>query len=71
VRQLKSRPPAVSGIFYPSNPFELRKSVEQSFLDRKFGPGTITPSYERRRIYGLVSPHAGYAYSGSVAANGF
>jgi AmmeMemoRadiSam system protein B len=71
VRHLKSRPPAVSGIFYPSNSFELRKSVEQSFLDRKFGPGTTTTSYERRRIYGLVSPHAGYAYSGSVAANGF
>jgi AmmeMemoRadiSam system protein B len=71
VRQLKSRPPAVSGIFYPSNPSELRKSVEQSFLDRKFGPGTISTSYVNRRIYGLVSPHAGYAYSGSVAANGF
>lgn len=71
MRQLKSRPPAVSGIFYPSNPFELRKSVEQSFLDRKFGPGTVTPSYEHRRIYGLVSPHAGFTYSGSVAANGF
>ncbi|MGB7678349.1 MAG: MEMO1 family protein [Nitrososphaeraceae archaeon] len=71
MRQLKSRPPAVSGIFYPSNPSELRKSVEQSFLDRKFGPGTISTSYVNRRIYGLVSPHAGYAYSGSVAANGF
>jgi MEMO1 family protein len=71
VRDLRSRPPAVSGIFYPSNPVELRKSVEQSFLDRNFGPGTITPSSERRRIYGMVSPHAGYTYSGSVAANGY
>ena len=71
MKQLKSRLPAVSGIFYPSNPFELRKTVEQSFLDRKFGPGTITASYQGRRIFGLVSPHAGYAYSGSVAANGF
>ena len=71
MKQLKSRLPAVSGIFYPSNPFELRKTIEQSFLDRKFGPGTITTSYQGRRIFGLVSPHAGYAYSGSVAANGF
>ena len=71
MKQLKSRLPAVSGIFYPSNPFELRKTIEHSFLDRKFGPGTITTSYQRRRIFGLVSPHAGYAYSGSVAANGF
>ena len=71
MKQSKSRLPAVSGIFYPSNPFELRKTIEQSFLDRKFGPGTITTSYQGRRIFGLVSPHAGYAYSGSVAANGF
>lgn len=71
MKQLKSRLPAVSGIFYPSNPFELRKTIEQSFLDKKFGPGTITTSYQHRRIFGLVSPHAGYAYSGSVAANGF
>ena len=71
MKQLKSRLPAVSGIFYPSNPFELRKTIEQSFLDRKFGPGTITTADQRRRIFGLVSPHAGYAYSGSVAANGF
>jgi len=25
----------------------------------------------RRRIYGIVSPHAGYIYSGAVAANGY
>ena len=71
MKQLKSRLPAVSGIFYPSNPFELRKTIEQSFLDKKFGPGTIATSHQHRRIFGLVSPHAGYAYSGSVAANGF
>lgn len=70
-RELKSRPPAVSGIFYPSNPFELRKSLEQSFLDRNFGPGRIPPSLDHKRIYGIISPHAGYTYSGSVAANGY
>jgi AmmeMemoRadiSam system protein B len=71
VRGLKSRPPAVSGIFYPSDPFELRKAIEQSFLNRNFGPGTIAPAHKRSKIYGIVSPHAGYAYSGSVAANGY
>jgi MEMO1 family protein len=71
VRELKSRAPAVSGIFYPSDSFELRKSIEQSFLDRNFGPGTITPTHKHSKIYGIVSPHAGYAYSGSVAANGY
>ena len=70
-KELKSRPPAVSGIFYPSNPFELQKSLEQSFLDMNFGPGRMPPSLDRKEIYGIISPHAGYAYSGSVAANGY
>jgi MEMO1 family protein len=70
-KELKSRPPAVSGIFYPSNPFELQKSLEQSFLDMNFGPGRMPPSLDRKKIYGIISPHAGYAYSGSVSANGY
>jgi len=69
--EIKSRPPAVSGIFYPSNPFELQKSLEQSFLDMNFGPGRMPPSLDRKKIYGIISPHAGYTYSGSVAANGY
>ena len=63
--------PAVSGIFYPSEPVELQQLIEQSFKDSKFGPGKIPPSEFKRRIYGIVSPHAGYIYSGAVAANGF
>ncbi|MFL6323687.1 MAG: MEMO1 family protein [Nitrososphaeraceae archaeon] len=66
-----SRLPAVSGIFYPSEPLELQRLIEQSFRDQKFGPGKIPPSEFKRRIYGIVSPHAGYVYSGAVAANGF
>jgi AmmeMemoRadiSam system protein B len=65
------RLPAVSGIFYPSEPLELQRLIEQSFRDQKFGPGRIPPSESKRRIYGIVSPHAGYVYSGAVAANGF
>ena len=61
----------MSGIFYPSNPFELQKSLEQSFLDMNFGPGRMPPSLDRKKIYGIISPHAGYSYSGSVAANGY
>jgi len=65
------RLPAVSGIFYPSEPVELQQLIEQSFKDPKFGPGKIPPSEFKRRIYGIISPHAGYIYSGAVAANGF
>ena len=67
------RAPAVAGIFYPSDARELYLLIELSFKEQRFGPGHLPPSEEfnRRRIYGIVSPHAGYVYSGAVAANGY
>jgi AmmeMemoRadiSam system protein B len=67
------RAPAVAGLFYPSGADELNQLIELSFKERRFGPGDLPPSRElrRRRIYGIVSPHAGYIYSGAVAANGY
>jgi MEMO1 family protein len=65
------RLPVVSGIFYPNNPVELKQLIDQSFRDQIFGPNKMPPSKSKRRIYGIVSPHAGYVYSGAVAANGF
>lgn len=65
------RLPVVSGIFYPNNPVELKQLIDQSFRDQNFGPNKMPPSKSKRRIYGIVSPHAGYVYSGAVAANGF
>lgn len=58
-----TRRPAVAGVFYPSDPRELARTVDE-LLD---GAG-------RRRAPGLralVAPHAGYAYSGRVAASAF
>jgi AmmeMemoRadiSam system protein B len=74
---LIKRVPAVAGMFYPDNATELRALIEQSFLNQRFGPGRIatsttsTSKQDRKKIYGIVSPHAGYIYSGAVAANGF
>jgi AmmeMemoRadiSam system protein B len=67
------RAPAVAGVFYPSAADELNQLIELSFKERRFGPGDLPPPKEltRRRIYGIVSPHAGYIYSGAVAANGY
>jgi MEMO1 family protein len=65
------RTSVVAGIFYPREPLELKQLIEQSFRDRNFGPGRMPPSDSKRRIYGIVSPHAGYVYSGAVAANGY
>jgi MEMO1 family protein len=67
------RAPAVAGVFYPSDAGELYQLIELSFKEQRFGPAHLPPSEEfsRRRIYGIVSPHAGYVYSGAVAANGY
>ena len=65
------REPAVSGIFYPKNRNELNENLESLFNDVNFGPGELPPSSNNEQIYGIVSPHAGYMYSGSVAANGY
>ncbi|HUV05768.1 MAG TPA: AmmeMemoRadiSam system protein B [Armatimonadota bacterium] len=63
------REPAVAGMFYPAGAAELKQEVESCFLGTG-GPGGL-PSVNPeglRKIVGLVSPHAGFIYSGSVAA---
>jgi AmmeMemoRadiSam system protein B/AmmeMemoRadiSam system protein A len=57
------RPAAVAGQFYPADPIQLRGAV-QSFLDQAVSP-------RGRRPVALVLPHAGYLYSGQIAADGF
>ncbi len=59
-----TRPPYVAGAFYPSRPGELQKVVD-SFLAR-----VKLPPLEGK-VMGIQVPHAGYVYSGSVAAYGF
>ncbi|HAW60055.1 MAG TPA: AmmeMemoRadiSam system protein B [Actinobacteria bacterium] len=69
---MKVREPAVAGSFYSGSPRRLREQIRECFLGH-LGPGAlpeITPEGEGR-IIGLVSPHAGYMYSGPVATHGF
>jgi len=67
---LKVRRPAQAGSFYPSERPALVSQLEKCFL-HKLGPGILPKLQERgeRRIISAVSPHAGYMYSGPVAAN--
>lgn len=68
---LYRRQPSVSGIFYSSERERLVVELKECFMNKRFGPGRLPPADQDRKIYGIVSPHAGYVYSGSVAANGF
>ncbi len=58
------RPAAVAGMFYPDSPDELRQMVCRLL---KVARGVKVPG----QVRGLVSPHAGYIYSGIVAAAGY
>jgi hypothetical protein len=59
-REPKVRQAAVAGLFYPSHAEELAKTVDQFLAEVK------APAVENLRA--LVCPHAGYPYSGMVAA---
>ncbi len=63
---MKVRRPAVAGSFYPGDAESLsgmiRSYISSAQNDPKNVPGDIV---------GIISPHAGYVYSGPVAAYGF
>jgi len=63
---------AWAGRFYAGDAESLREQLEGCFEHRN-GPGRLPEVNEDgpRRIIGIVSPHAGYMYSGMVAAHGF
>jgi AmmeMemoRadiSam system protein B len=60
----KIRAAAVSGSFYPADPAELKIMIE-GFLSKAQIDETIT----NPRM--IIVPHAGYQYSGAVAAKAF
>ncbi len=64
------RLPAVSGMFYESGASALKAQIEWAFK-HPIGPGQLPQiSKERKGVSkAFVSPHAGYMYSGPIAAH--
>jgi len=58
--QMRKREAVVAGVFYPSDPAELRGQIE-GFLAEAGKTDGPTPK-------AIIVPHAGYIYSGAVAA---
>jgi hypothetical protein len=56
------RPPAVAGMFYPADPRVLRSSIDSMLSAVRLQP---------LRPKALIVPHAGYVYSGPVAASAY
>ena len=60
---LRVRPAAVAGTFYPADPAGLRESLASAFADARSDDGPPPKA--------LIAPHAGYVYSGPVAASAY
>ncbi|MCO5762091.1 MAG: AmmeMemoRadiSam system protein B, partial [Chromatiaceae bacterium] len=56
------RPPAVADMFYPGNPARLNRMLAQMLDD-------VTPQELRPKA--IIAPHAGYIYSGPIAASAY
>lgn len=57
-----NRQPAVAGTFYPANPQQLENMLEQ-FLIEAEAPAKVPKV--------IIVPHAGYVYSGPIAATAY
>jgi AmmeMemoRadiSam system protein B/AmmeMemoRadiSam system protein A len=59
VNQFEPRPAAVAGLFYPADEAQLAAELQQLFGDRPV---------DLRRARAVMVPHAGWKYSGTIAA---
>ncbi|MCD4680829.1 MAG: AmmeMemoRadiSam system protein B [Bacteroidales bacterium] len=62
-RILINRKATAAGRFYTSNPVELRSTLKKLFAD-------AIPK-KTNNVVAIISPHAGYAFSGEVAASAY
>jgi AmmeMemoRadiSam system protein B len=58
------RPATVAGYFYPADPVKLSKDISLMLEKNK-------SKDQFNKIFGIVSPHAGYIYSGGTAAHAY
>ncbi len=61
---LMTREPAVAGQFYPGNPAALKSELQRLF-------SAVEAKPLKGNTLAVISPHAGYVYSGAVAAAAF
>ncbi len=65
------RKPYVAGYFYPGSREELLNLLDRLFRSSR-GPGDLElRGWRNREVFGAILPHAGYIYSGEIAAHGY
>jgi len=68
VSMTRIRPPALAGTFYPADPEALARTVDGLLAAARPPQATGTPT---RPPVAVIAPHAGYVYSGPVAATAY
>ena len=68
---MRVRHPYVAGYFYPSKPDELKRLIESLFKSGRGPGGFRLERFSGRKVIGAILPHAGYIYSGEIAAHGY
>ena len=63
-KELKDREPVVAGQFYPGRSDELNAELIKLFSEAE-------PKKTKGEVMAIVAPHAGYVFSGEVAASSF
>ncbi|MCL2688752.1 MAG: AmmeMemoRadiSam system protein B [Chitinispirillia bacterium] len=63
------RKAAVEGRFYPSSPAQLREDIEGYLSAARSLQGANANTFPAVNV--LIAPHAGYVFSGAVAARGY
>ncbi|MEM7020884.1 MAG: AmmeMemoRadiSam system protein B, partial [Pseudomonadota bacterium] len=57
------RNPAMAGLFYPSDPAELSRSVDAHLQSAR--------AVSDKQPKAIIAPHAGYMYSGPIAGSAY
>ncbi|MFX0066875.1 MAG: AmmeMemoRadiSam system protein B [Candidatus Hermodarchaeota archaeon] len=67
------REPIVNNQFYRGKKEDLLRQIEECFLDERFGVGILPKDIKEseEEIIGVVSPHAGYVYSGMAQSHSY
>ena len=65
------RKPTVAGMFYPDTKEGVAQEIKQCFLDPP-GPGELPEKGGGdSTLFGVIVPHAGYRFSGGIAAHSY
>lgn len=67
---MQTRTPAVAGMFYEGQKNQLDLQIKNCFTS-KYGPQDSESLSKSQKIFGMICPHAGYQYSGPIAAQSY